>query len=206
MKMIVRFRVDACLPSPDSSTTAMAIDDSDQAESLSNVKPNNLRRGRRRHQLRLSVLVRKMSCQNDHTRCFTSTNSTEGAVPAVDALSDAVAAPGRAPASEFIELCEWQLDGHSTQVDSETPRYQSWAQKGADVLEYVGSAPGNGSTGREAREGAPGRADARDRTCFGPSRQLQSCVCEWQTTSVCVEDGRGRGRKWEESEWELLAA
>jgi len=36
---------------------------------------------------------------------------------------------------EFIELREWQLDGHGAQVDAGTPRHQSWAQKGADVLD-----------------------------------------------------------------------
>jgi hypothetical protein len=37
MKIIVQFGVNACLPSPDSSTTAMSIDDSAQADALSDV-------------------------------------------------------------------------------------------------------------------------------------------------------------------------
>jgi len=37
MKMIVRFGVDACMPIPDSSTTAMSINDSDEADTLGNV-------------------------------------------------------------------------------------------------------------------------------------------------------------------------
>ena len=35
--MIVRFGVDSCLPIPDSSTTAMSVDDSDQANALGKV-------------------------------------------------------------------------------------------------------------------------------------------------------------------------
>ena len=69
-------------------------------------------------------------------------------------------------------------------------------------VESLCAAAGNGSTGIAACEGAPGGAEARDRTWSGPGRYLQPCVRGWQAACVCAQEGRGRGR--EEHDWELL--
>jgi len=142
MKMIVRFRVDACLPSLDSSTIAMSIDDSDQADALGDVniqQPststpatspgiNIVRAGTQVPQDALVEMISRSVFyldQLDWNEVYPRL-----ALSQIPSLRLGVHQRG-----EFIELREWQLDGHGAQVDAGTPRQQSWAQKGADVLD-----------------------------------------------------------------------
>ena len=141
MKMIVRFGVDACLPSPDSSSATTSNDDSDLADALSNV---NIQQS--------SIL--------------TSTSTTSPAIDIVhagtqvpqDSLVEMISrsvyyldqldwnelypqlALSQTPIlrlgvherGEFTELREWQLDGPSAPVDKKMRR-RSGTQTGADV-------------------------------------------------------------------------
>ena len=141
MKMIVRFGVDACLPSQDTSATTTSTDVSDLADALTNV-----------------------NIQQPPTSTSTSTTSPTvnivhaGAQVPQDALVEMVSrsvfflhqldwnelypqlALSQTPSlrlgvherGEFTELREWQLDGPAAQVSGGTRR-RSGPQKGADV-------------------------------------------------------------------------
>jgi hypothetical protein len=106
MKMIVQFGVDACLPSLDSSTTAMSIDDSAQADALSdmnNQQPsvstttspanNIVHAGTQVLQDTLVEMILRSPLG-----VLSRPSGLERTIPAAGACSDAVAAPGRAPA------------------------------------------------------------------------------------------------------------
>ena len=133
--MIVRFGVDACLPSPDINTTAMSIDDSDQADALSDVNNqqpfdstttspaiNIIRAGT---QVLQDTLVEMIS----RSVFYLDQLDWNELYPQLALSQTPSLRMGVHQRGEFIELREWQLDGHSTQVDPETQRQQ----KGADV-------------------------------------------------------------------------
>ncbi|KAH9046232.1 hypothetical protein EDB84DRAFT_1435628 [Lactarius hengduanensis] len=127
MKMIVRFGVDACLSSPDSSVATTSIDDSNLADAPS------------------SVVAQQTS---------TSTTTTVPQDALVEVVSRSVyyldqldwnelypqMALSQTPTlrlgvherGEFTELREWQLEGAGARVGTETTR-QSGTQRGADV-------------------------------------------------------------------------
>jgi hypothetical protein len=138
MKMIVRFGVDACLPSPDTSTTAMSIDDSDQADALGDVNNsvstttspaiNIVRAGTQVPQDTLVEMISRSVFyldQVDWNELY-----PQLALSQTPSLRMGVHQQG-----EFIELREWQLEGHDAQVDAGTLKHPSWAQRGADVLD-----------------------------------------------------------------------
>jgi hypothetical protein len=142
MKMIVRFGVDACLPSQDSSTTAMSVDDSDQEDALGKVNIqqtststpmtspaiNIVRAGTQVPQDALVEMISRSVFYPDQL-------DWNELYPQLALSQTPSVRLGVHQRGEFIELRDWKLDGHSSQVDAKTPRHQSWTQKGADVLD-----------------------------------------------------------------------
>ena len=135
MKVIVRFGVDACLPSPDTNTTAMSMDESDQADALSDVNNQppsdstttspaiNIVRGGT--QVPQDTLVEMIS----RSVFYLDQLDWNELYPQLALSQTPSLRMGVHQRGEFIELREWQLDGHSTQVDTKTQRQR----KGADV-------------------------------------------------------------------------
>ena len=141
MKMIVRFGVDACLPSQDASATTTSTDVSDLADALSNVNIQQpsisaststtspvvsiVHAGA---QIPQGALVEMVSCsvyfldQLDWNKLY-----PQLALSQTPALRLGVHERG-----EFTELREWQLDEPTAQVGVGTRR-RSGPQKGADV-------------------------------------------------------------------------
>jgi hypothetical protein len=142
MKMIVRFGVDACLPSPNSSATTTSIEDPDPADALNDVsvqRPsispstspaiNIVRAGTQVPQATLvEIISRSMFYlgQVDWNELY-----PQLALSQTPSLRMGVHERG-----EFTELREWRLDGPGVKVDAGTTgRRQSWAQKGADLVD-----------------------------------------------------------------------
>jgi hypothetical protein len=138
MKMIVRFGVDACLPSPDSSTTAMSIDDSDQEDvhgkvnipptSMTSPVINVVRAGTQVSQDALVEIISRSVFYLDQV-------DWNELYPHLALSQMPLLRMGVHQRGEFIELREWQLNGHGAQADAGTSRHQPCAQKGADVLD-----------------------------------------------------------------------
>jgi hypothetical protein len=141
MKMIVRFGVDACLPYPGTRTTAMSIDDSDQADALDDVNNqqpsvstttspaiNIVRAGTQVPQDTLVEMISRSVFYLDQV-------DWNELYPQLALAQTPSLRLGVHQHGEFIELREWKLDGHDAQVDAGTPRHPSWAQRGADVLD-----------------------------------------------------------------------
>ncbi|KAH9020498.1 hypothetical protein EDB85DRAFT_2153026 [Lactarius pseudohatsudake] len=135
MKMVVRFGVDACLPSPDSGVATTSTDDSDLADALDRVKIQQtsiptttsptidiVRAGTQVPQDALVEVVSRSVYyldQLDWNELY-----PQLALSQTPALRMGVHERG-----EFKELREWQLEGAGTRVATR----QSETQRGADV-------------------------------------------------------------------------
>ena len=141
MKMIVRFGVDACLPSSDSSATTMPIDDFDSADACSNVNTqqspistsilttsptiNIVRAGAQVPQDSLVEMISRSVFYLDQL-------DWNELYPQLVLSQTPSLRMGVHERGEFTELRKWQLDGPGAQVAMGTRRW-SEAQKGADV-------------------------------------------------------------------------
>jgi hypothetical protein len=202
---MVRFGVDACLPSPDSSTTAMSINDSAQADVLSDVNNQQLSISTMTPpainivcagtQVLQDTLVKMISCsvfyldQVDWNELYLQLVLTQTPL-----LRLGVHRHGK-----FIKLHKWMLDGHDAQVDAGTPRHPSWAQGGGDVLDL--SVQCQKTAVQVVRLAKVLQVVQKYAiTCgSGPAGSFSFvCVCERQAARVCVQEGWG----WERWGWE----
>jgi len=141
MKMIVRFGVDACLPSPDMSATMTSIDGSDQADppsdvniqqpsiSTSTTSPaiNIIRAGT---QVPQDFLIEMIS----RSRFYLDQLDWNELYPQLALSQTPSLRMGVHVRGEFTDVREWRLDGPGAQVDAGTTgRRRSWAQKRADL-------------------------------------------------------------------------
>jgi hypothetical protein len=144
MKMIVRFGVDACLPSPDSSAaTTSNDDDSDLADALSNVNIQQspistststtspvidiIHAGKQVPQDALVEMISRSVFYLDQL-------DWNELYPQMALSQTPMLRLGVHERGEFTELREWQLDGPGAQ-DGAKMRRRSGTLKGADVLD-----------------------------------------------------------------------
>ncbi|KAI9433788.1 hypothetical protein BJY52DRAFT_1218590 [Lactarius psammicola] len=140
MKMIVRFGVDACSPSLDSSVAATSIDDSNLADALNSVSIeqaptstttttspaiNIVRAGT---QVPQDALVEVAS----RSVYYLDQHDWNELYPQLALSQTPVFRMGVHERGEFTELREWQLEGPGTPVKTRTTR-QLGTQRGADV-------------------------------------------------------------------------
>lgn len=141
MKMIVRFGVDACLPSPDSSTATTHNDDSDLAAALSNVNIQQSPISSSTSTTSPAIDIVHAGTQVPQDALVEMISRSVFYLDQLDwnelysqlALSQTpILRLGVHERGEFSELREWQLDGPSAPVDSRMRR-RSGPQMGADV-------------------------------------------------------------------------
>ena len=145
MKMIVRFGVDACLPSPDSNATTMSIDNPDPADVLSDVSIQQPSISTSTSTTSPAINIVRAGTQVPQDALVEMTSRSKFYLNQVDwnelypqlALSQTPSLRmGLHERGEFTELREWQLDGHDAQVDAGmVGRRQSCTQKGVDVTD-----------------------------------------------------------------------
>ena len=145
MKMIVRFGVDACLPSPDSSATTTSIDEPDPADVLSDARIQQPSIPTSTSTTSPAINIVRAGTQVPQDALVEMTSRSKFYLNQVDwnelypqlALSQTPSLRmGLHERGEFTELREWQLDGHGAQVDAGmVGRRQSCAQKGVDVTD-----------------------------------------------------------------------
>ncbi|KAH8993065.1 hypothetical protein EDB86DRAFT_3244229 [Lactarius hatsudake] len=138
MKMVVRFGVDACFPSPDSGVVTTSTDDSDLADALNRV---NLQQTSTPTTTSPTIDIVRAGTQVPQDALVEVVSRSVYYLDQLDwnelysqlALSQTPAVRmGVHERGEFKELREWQLEGPGTRLITGTTR-QSGTQKGADV-------------------------------------------------------------------------
>src|SRR6266702_1408587 len=142
MKMIVRFGVDACFPSPDSSVATTSIDDSNLAGAASSV---NIQQTSTSTTTTISPAINivRAGTQVPQDALVEVASRSVFYLDQLDwnelypqlALSQTPALRmGVHERGEFTELREWQLEGPGARVGTGTT-HRSGTQRGADVLD-----------------------------------------------------------------------
>ena len=141
--MLVRFGVDACLPSPDTSAKTTTVDDSDLVDALSSMNIqqtstsvtsmtspaiNIIRAGT---QVPQDSLV-EVASRSVHYLDQLDWNEL---YPQLALSQTPVLRLGVHTRGEFTELREWQLEGSGARVDTGTTPRPGGTQRGADVLD-----------------------------------------------------------------------
>ncbi len=143
MKMIVRFGVDACLPSPDSSVTTTSIDDLNLADALNSMNIQQTSTSTTTTATSPAINIVRAGTQVPQDALVEVASRSVFYLDQLDwnelypqlALSQTPAfRMGVHERGEFTELREWELEGPGTRVSTGTTR-RSGTQRGADVLD-----------------------------------------------------------------------
>src|SRR6266702_676262 len=143
MKMIVRFGVDACLPSPDSSVTTTSIDDLNLADALNSMNIQQTSTSTTTTATSPAINIVRAGTQVPQDALVEVASRSVFYLDQLDwnelypqlALSQTPEfRMGVHERGEFTELREWELEGPGTRVSTGTTR-RSGTQRGADVLD-----------------------------------------------------------------------
>jgi len=144
MKMIVRFGVDACLPSPDASKTTTSTDDSDLADALDNMNIGQSSVSASPSTTSPAINIVHAGTQVPQDALVEMVSRSVFYLDQLDwnelypqlALSQTPSLRlGVHERGEFTDLREWQLNGpDAAQVGARSRRW-SGPQRGADVLD-----------------------------------------------------------------------
>ena len=144
VKMVVRFGVDACLPSSDSSTATTTIDDPDLADALGNMKIQQTSPSMTTSTTSPAINIIHAGTQVPQDALVEVASRSVYYLDQLDwnelypqlALSQTPALRlGVHERGEFTEMREWQLEGPGARVDTGTTRQPGGTQMGADVLD-----------------------------------------------------------------------
>jgi hypothetical protein len=144
MKLIVRFGVDACLPSPDASTTTTSTDDSDLADALNsmNIKQSSIPASPSTTSPAINIVHAGAQVPQDalvemisRSVFYLDQLDWNELYPQLALSQTPLLRLGVHERGEFTELREWQLnEPGAVQVDARKRRW-SGPQKGADILD-----------------------------------------------------------------------
>jgi hypothetical protein len=186
MKIMVRFTVDACLPTstdssaPKRSTASVDDDLADTLGSMSIKRPTPASTNTASSSSIIDVV--RAGTQVSQEALVEMTSRSAYFLAQFDwnelypqlALSQTPALHlGVHERGVFTQLHEWQLDG---QAHTRTGNDNGWREGGGDPARYLGRVAGDGGADYAACEAARGRAGTRDRAGPWCRGQLQSGV------------------------------
>ena len=139
MKMVVRFGVDACLPSPDSSAAMTSTADEISSSNIQRISTSMTTTSPAINIVRAGTQVPQDALVEVASHSVTHLDRLDwNELYSQMTLSQTPALRlGVHEQAEFTELREWQLEGPDARVDTGTTRRWRGTQRGADMLDLL---------------------------------------------------------------------